>query len=146
KIRLLQFVKGPVHPAAAPVKVAARLGAQDEIVGAGDELADFLRVGRRQPTLVERAFGLLVIAAGVTDFIPAPFLQQRAGPLREVAAPVMLRVPGAAMDLDLFGWWKTADEFADVNWRKPQGAGAVAVEQRPVKISPEPAFHRCTAE
>src|SRR5437762_2409522 len=92
-IRLLQVVEGPVHPAAAPVKVATGFGGQQVIVRADDELPNVVRLANGGATLVERLLHLPVVITRAPHLVESLLLQQRTGPLREVAAPVMLRVP-----------------------------------------------------
>src|SRR6185369_13997679 len=119
-IRLLQVVEGPVHPAAAPVKVATGLGGQEMIVDANEEVANSLRVCRRARLLVESFFHLPVVIARAPHLVETLFLQQRTGPLREVAAPVMLRVPRAAMHLHLLHRRKAPEVFTEMNRREAQ--------------------------
>src|SRR5688572_16831913 len=100
-IRLLDAVKRAMHPATAPVKIAARLRRQQMIVGLHDERADFVGVRQLVGLRVKFLLHLPVVSAGVLEFVPALLLQERTGPLREVAAPMMLGVPRTAMHLHL---------------------------------------------
>lgn len=126
-IRLLQAVERAMHPAAAPVKIAARLRRQQMIVGLHDERADFVGVRQLVGLRSELFLHPPVVIAGVLEFVPALLLQERAGPLREVAAPMMLRVPRAAMHLHFLRRRKTIQIFADMNRRETQRAGTIAI-------------------
>lgn len=136
-IRLLQAIEGAMHPAAAPIKIAARLRRQQMIVGLHDERTDFVGVRQLVGLRVEFFLHLPVVSAGVFEFVPALLLQKRTGPLREVAAPMMLGVPRAAMHLHLLRRREAPQVFADVNGREPQRPGAVTIQDRLVEKAPE---------
>src|SRR5438477_13168742 len=101
------------------------------VVSAGDKMTNLLGVIQRALRLVEELFHLPIIITGAPHFIPAFFLQQRACPLREIPAPMALRIPGAAMDFDFLGRRKSPQIFTDVDGRKAERSGTVAVQDRP---------------
>src|SRR5580765_3421027 len=109
-----------MHPAAAPVEVATRFRREQMVESADDQMAHFLRVADLLAALVESLFHLPIVIAGAFDLVPALLLKERTGPLGEIAAPVMIRVPRAAMDFNLLRRRIFAQILADVYGRKAQ--------------------------
>src|SRR5208282_2168148 len=108
--------------------------------------ADFRGFGRGVAALVEDALHLLVIVAGPSGFVPAFLLQQRASPLRKIAAPMVLGVPRTAMHFDFFGWRVFVQILAEMDGSEPEGAGAIAIQERSIKETPKAALDLGGAE
>src|ERR1039458_1081592 len=113
---------------------------------ADDQLSNFLRVGEFHLALVEFPLHLPVIFTGAPHFVPPLLLQERPGPLDELAAPMVLGVPRAGIDLDLFLGWIFLQVLADVDGSEAKRARAEPIQDGPVEESPEAALNVRAAE
>src|ERR1039458_2045695 len=105
-----------------------------------DQLTDLLRVGNRRLMLVKGPFHLPVVFTGAPHFVPPLLLQQRTCPLGEVAAPVVLGVPRARMDVHFLLGRIFLQVLADVGGSEAERARPEPIEDGPVEESPEAAL------
>src|SRR5689334_9548572 len=89
---------------------------------------------------------LPIIIAGAFYLVPALFLQEGAGPLGEIAAPVMFCVPSAPMHFYLLLGRIFAQILGYVDGDEAKSPSSVAVENWAIKIAPKAALHVGGAE
>src|ERR1035438_6625528 len=107
---------------------------------ADDQIAHLLRVAQAALALIESPLHLPIIVAGAPHFVPPFLLEERAGPLRKVPAPLVLGVPRARIDVHFFDGWILLQVLTDMDGREAKGARPEPIQNGPVEEAPEPAL------
>src|SRR5262245_2921329 len=113
-----------MHPVASPVEVAARLRAEDVPVGLVEDVVLLLAVA----VAADGAAPRVVALADPLQLLEPALLEERAGPLLEAAAVVVLGVPGAGGDLHLAFVAEAVQVLVDGDLAQGQCSRALPVE------------------
>src|ERR1035438_1291812 len=111
------------------------------IESSNDHLANPLRVGQPALALVEGPLHLPVVVTGAPHLIPPFLLQERAGPLHEITAPVVLGVPRPRINVHLFRGRILLQVLAEVDGRKPKRSRSKPIQDGPIEEPPEAALN-----